>query len=512
MKKLISLLLTLTLVLGMQAFAYTGSEANALVASFEAENTDLTEITQKAKIIGSNITYNWKNTYKNIFDDNCATHWMGWGNNDKSPVINAVLINPVPLDTVFVNFNWEYGKNADGTTTNSAHGTFGVAVYVTYVDGTVERLTYTNNTITDTATDGNANARFLELSDKNKAVNMVSVARVPRNVLDTISGFYDAYTGEMTLIKQGFSISELKLYTNNSKGGANLFTGATITKGGTAVTCLSDGYTAGVANILAGNVVNPLSAYSADMPRLQLTAANEFGATSNKTDGAAAVSGDSTVTLFSGESVVIDLGKYKTFKDISIAADNVNGLKIKGGKSNVPVNEMEEISTMSALTLTDGLYTSTNSKEDKFRYIALENTGSADITISEVISTESDPAPTITKRLGIGAWANGTWNWSNANNVLIPGTSYMYRNYINFAELNGKTYTMIVVLYDKDGRMIDIASGELTAEGNAQQEFVVQTGNGNARLETTKIKAILIDNLSDGTIYNIEEYTVQAAQ
>lgn len=492
MKKLISLLLTLTLVLGMQAFAYTSIDTTGLTLISGSNSQYIT-------VNGSNITYSYANSKNNLMDGVAGSYWVFWGDNSKSPTINAVLNTPMPVDTVYISLAWGGGNN-------SPVGTFGIAAYATFVDGTVERLAYTSNTITEDAT-----ALILELANKTKPVKMISVSRVPRNTLDGISGFYDAYTGSAAVIKQAMSISELRIYVPSDKLETSILADATVKKGDVAVSCINDGYTEAVANILAGKVANPLSAYT-DMPALNLVAAQYFDANGKLTNAGAVISGDTAVTLAAGESVVIDLGKYKALKNISIAANSVDGLKIKGGKSNVPVSEMEEISTISELALADGFYTGTNSGEDKYRYIALENAGSADITVSEVMAAEKNPAPTITKRLGIGAWANGTWNWSNANNVLIPGTSYMYRNYINFAELNGKTYTMLVALYDKDGRMIDIASGELTAEENVQQEFVVQTGNGNARLETTKIKAILIDNLSDGTIYNIEEYTVQAAQ
>ncbi|MBQ7976832.1 MAG: hypothetical protein IJ300_14195 [Clostridia bacterium] len=510
MKKFLSFLLAAIMAAGMttSVFAAVGDAENTAMNAIDS--TGLTVITPSSmdltnakyvKLVGANIGTAHYARGVHLMDNDCTTYWVMWGEAGQSPTLHLLLNNPMPVDKVFIAFPWDAAT--DATTSAFPSATYGVAVYATFVDGTVERLTYTGNTITADTT-----ARAIELTNKTKAVKMISVSRVPRNTLDNTAGFWDNVPG--TKVAQALSISEIKIYTPTSSlpiEDDNIAT--TITKDGTAVTCLSDGYTAGVANMLLGNTSNPLSSHS-DMLALNVPAAQYFDPYYKFTNNGAVLTGDSEVTLAAGEHILVDLGKYSYISEVEVAADNYAGLTVKGGNMS---SSFDDADTLPALAQnTDGLYSSTVTEAtNRYRYIAIYNNGDTDVKLSEVAVKATNNDPTITRNKGLRAWYNSTW-YETAEGGTVPAANcYVWTQDINVPVAENQKYTVLLVLYDENGKMIEPVSTEVTMDATTKKVDLM-TGNGSIRATARKAKVMLIDSLTNGMIYATEEYTIAPAQ
>lgn len=510
MKKLLSLILAVAMLAGMttSVFAAVGTAENTVMNAIDS--TGLTVITPSSyeiansryiSLVGANVNTSYKNRGVFLMDNDCTSYWAFWGaSTAQSPTLHLLLKKAMPVDKVFVAFPWDL--STDGAWPSASYG---IATYVTYFDGTVERLTYTSNTITADTT-----ARVLEPSNKAKAVKMITVSRVPRATLDATAGFFDTIPAGSTKVAQALAISELKVFVpTTALAAAASQTAATITKDGQAVPCLSDGYTAGVANQLLGNTANPLSSYN-DMLALNIPAAQNFDAYYKVSTNGAVLTGDAEVTLAPGEYVLADLGKYSSIKSVEVAADNYANLSVKA--SNV-ASDIANADTLPALVQnSNGLYSSTVTDTSKrYRYVAIYNSGDEAVKLSELVVSSSDNSPSITVNKGFASYHT---SWSESRNsadgrTISAGSQYKYDNYVNVPVADGKTYTGMFMLYDEDGRMLDVATGTVTMNTTSER-LNFATGSGTSRLATRTAKFVLMDNLSNGMIYLTEDYTVTA--
>ena len=513
MKKLLSLILAVAILAGMttSVFAAVGDAENTAMNAINS--TGLTVITpssydiansQYISLVGANVNTSHKNRGVLMMDNDCSTYWVFWGaSTAQSPTLHVLLKEAMPVDKVFVAFPWD--ATTDTSTNAYPSATFGAAVYATYVDGTVERLTYTSNTITAATT-----ARTLELENKTKAVKMISISRVPRATLDATAGFFDTIPSTSSKVAQALSIAELKIFVPTaSLPSAGSKAAVTITKNGEAVPCLSDGYTAGVANQLLGNTANPLSGYS-DMLALNVPAAQNFDAYYKFSTNGAVLTGDAEVTLEKGEYVIADLGKYVTVSEVEVAADNYANLSVKG--SNM-TSDIVNADTLPALAQnSNGLYSSTVTDTTKrYRYVAIYNNGDEAVKLSEVAVKADSNAPTITRNKGLRAWYSNTWYETAEGGTVPAANSYIWTQNINVPVAEGQKYTVLLVLYDENGRMIEPVSTEVTMDATTKK-VDLQTGNGSTRAAARKAKVMLLDSLTNGMIFATEEYTIAPAQ
>ncbi len=518
MKKFLSFLLAAIMAAGMttSVFAAVGDAENTAMNAIDS--TGLTVITPSntnapdtsyLKLVGANVNTSYKNRGVLLMDNDCSTYWTFWGGSTtQSPTLHILLKEALPIDKIFVAFPWDL--TTDGAWPSA---TYGATVYATYVDGTVERLTYTSNTITADTT-----ARVLEPSNKTKAVKMVTLSRVPRQTLEATTGFFDTIPSGSTLVAQALSIAELKIFVpTTALAATSNKSAATITKDGEAVSCLSDGYTAGVANQLLGNTANPMSGYS-DMPALNVPAAQNFDAYYKTSTNGAVLTGDAEVTLAAGEHILVDLGKYSYISEVEVAADNYAGLTVKGSNMS---SSFDDADTLPALTQnTDGLYSSTVTEAtNRYRYIAICNDGDTDVKLSEVAvnATNNDPELVIADNSindGLRYWNGSTYVEveSGATGVTVPaGTSYVWTRNVTVPAATNQKYVAVLAIYKENGEMIQMVTSDVTMS-STKVKLDVLIPAGNNKLEARKAKCMLIDSLTNGMIYATEEYTIAPAQ